>query len=127
MGVIAGAAVLVGGIISTALSRQLADEFKAWTPWIIERIIRRAVARLPRDQQERFGEEFLVVVLPLMGLITFLVLLLHGKGSVISGAERVGLRGRRFTIFRFCTVSRRAGPTKIGSFQEILVTPASAC
>jgi lipopolysaccharide/colanic/teichoic acid biosynthesis glycosyltransferase len=58
MGVIAGAAVLVGGIISASMSRLLADEFKAWAPSIIERIVRRAVARLPRDEQERFGEEW---------------------------------------------------------------------
>jgi len=55
MGLMVNLAVFLAGIISTALSRVFADEFKAWTPWIIDRLVRRAVARLPRDQQERFG------------------------------------------------------------------------
>ena len=41
-----------------AVSRQLNDECKAWTPWIIQRIIQNAVARLPQNQRERFAEEW---------------------------------------------------------------------
>jgi hypothetical protein len=36
MELIIGFGLGVLGIIAAAASRQLADEFKAWTPWIIE-------------------------------------------------------------------------------------------
>lgn len=39
-------------LIVPALSRQLSDELKAWVPWLIKRLIRPAVRRLPDDQQE---------------------------------------------------------------------------
>ena len=45
-------------ILKAACSRQLADEFKAWVPWFTRKIIRAAVARLPEDQRERYGEEW---------------------------------------------------------------------
>lgn len=46
------------GIIGAVISRQLADEFKEWTPWIVARLIKRAVAKLPEDCQERSREEW---------------------------------------------------------------------
>ena len=45
-------------VLGAALSKQLVDEFKAWTPWIIERIVRRAIRGLPEEYRERFGEEW---------------------------------------------------------------------
>jgi Bacterial sugar transferase len=35
-----------------------ADEFKAWAPWLTERLIDLAVARLPEDQRGRYAEEW---------------------------------------------------------------------
>jgi lipopolysaccharide/colanic/teichoic acid biosynthesis glycosyltransferase len=58
MGLIVGLTVFVTGILGTALARQFADEFKAWTPWVIDRLVRKAVARLPENQRERFEEEW---------------------------------------------------------------------
>jgi hypothetical protein len=46
------------GIFGAAASRQLTDEFKAWTPWLIDRLVRRAVRQLPENQRERFSEEW---------------------------------------------------------------------
>jgi len=46
------------GTLGTVLSRLLTDEFKAWTPWVIQRVICRAIARLPQSQKERFDEEW---------------------------------------------------------------------
>jgi hypothetical protein len=59
MELIIGLGLAVLGIIAAAASRQLADEFKAWTPWIIERLIKRAVRKLPEDWRDRFEEEWL--------------------------------------------------------------------
>jgi hypothetical protein len=46
------------GILATAVSRQLADEFKAWTPRLIKYFIQRAVRQLPESQRKRFTEEW---------------------------------------------------------------------
>jgi lipopolysaccharide/colanic/teichoic acid biosynthesis glycosyltransferase len=46
------------GVLATALSQQLTDEFKAWIPCIVRNAIRKAVARLPEDQKDRFAEEW---------------------------------------------------------------------
>lgn len=58
MGVIAQILLSVGAIVMSALSQQVADELKAWTPWTTEQLIRLATSRLPADQRERFGEEW---------------------------------------------------------------------
>ncbi|WGJ13439.1 sugar transferase [Methylocapsa sp. D3K7] len=49
---------ILGAIVGQAISRQLADEFKAWTPRLINTIIRCAVRQLPENQRERFAEEW---------------------------------------------------------------------
>src|ERR1700751_4821393 len=59
MELILGVILGVLGIIAAAVSRQLTDEFKAWTPWITRRLIRRAARRLPDEQRDRFEEEWL--------------------------------------------------------------------
>lgn len=58
MGLIAKVALFIVGLVATALAQQLTDEFKAWMPWVIERLVRHAVTKLPADQQGRFGEEW---------------------------------------------------------------------
>jgi hypothetical protein len=59
MELIFGFVLAVLGIIAAAVSRQLADEFKAWTPWIIGRLVKSAVRKLPEDCRDRFEEEWL--------------------------------------------------------------------
>jgi len=58
VGLIAACFFGVVGIFGAAVSRQLTDEFKAWTPWLINHIIQRAVRQLPENQQERCEEEW---------------------------------------------------------------------
>jgi hypothetical protein len=58
MGVMIGIAVAVAGIVGGAISRQLTDEFKAWTPNIIDRLIRLAVLRISEPHRERMNEEW---------------------------------------------------------------------
>ena len=50
--------LVAGSILIAAFSRQLADEFKAWTPWLIRKLVAFAVRRLPADRQERYSEEW---------------------------------------------------------------------
>lgn len=58
MGVIWMLALGVLGVMAASCSRVLADEFKAWAPWIINFLVRRAVDRLPQEQRERYAEEW---------------------------------------------------------------------
>lgn len=58
MELIVGFVLAVLGIVATALSRQLADEFKAWMPWIVGRLVGRAVRKLPDEQRNRYAEEW---------------------------------------------------------------------
>jgi len=55
---IAALALGILGILGAVLSRLLADDFKAWTPRIVESLIRRAIRRLPESMRERFTEEW---------------------------------------------------------------------
>jgi hypothetical protein len=49
----------LGGLLGAAFSKQLVDEFKAWTPPFTKWLIRRAASLLPPDQRERYEEEWL--------------------------------------------------------------------
>jgi hypothetical protein len=58
VGVVIATAVVLMSIFGAAFTQQLTDEFKAWTPWIVERLIQRAVRRLPIEMRERLDEEW---------------------------------------------------------------------
>lgn len=58
MGSILAIGALVGAILMAILVTVLADECKAWLRWTAERLIRRAVRRLPENQRERYSEEW---------------------------------------------------------------------
>jgi len=53
-----GKLLIVGSVLVGVLSRQLADEFKAWTPWLVQKLVLFAAARTPKGQQERYAEEW---------------------------------------------------------------------
>src|SRR6266567_7339858 len=50
--------VTIIAMLHDVFTSLLVDEFKAWLPWITERVIRRAVRSLPADQQGRYSEEW---------------------------------------------------------------------
>ena len=58
MAIITAVVVLIVELIRSAFSRQLSDEFKAWVPWLVGRLIKRSVNRLPESQRRRFEEEW---------------------------------------------------------------------
>jgi hypothetical protein len=58
MALIAACLLFLVGILSATLTGLMTDEFKAWIPWIIQRIIRRSIGRLPQTQRKRFEEEW---------------------------------------------------------------------
>jgi len=58
MGVIATAIVFAGGIFAAAISRIVADDIREWASWATERLIRRALRKLPARFQQRYDEEW---------------------------------------------------------------------
>lgn len=48
----------IAGVLVTAFSKQVADEFKAWVPRLVAAVIRCAVRRLREDQRDRYAEEW---------------------------------------------------------------------
>lgn len=50
-------AILVGVVVG-GLGQQAADEFKAWTPSIVKRLIRHSSRRLPKSLRSRMEEEW---------------------------------------------------------------------
>ncbi|MGA8610701.1 MAG: sugar transferase [Xanthobacteraceae bacterium] len=76
------------GLLGTAISRQMTDEFKAWTPWIIRHIIDCAVRMLPKNRRERFAEEWPSHVNDIPGDIGKLIFAL---GCVIAALEIAGI------------------------------------
>jgi hypothetical protein len=53
-------AIILGmiGVLGAALSRQMADEFRAWSPWLVQRVVRYAVSVLPECERDRMLEEW---------------------------------------------------------------------
>jgi DNA-binding NtrC family response regulator len=58
MGLIGTVAVGVLALLGACGSRLLADEFKAWVPSVVDRIISFAVRRAPQHLRERLAEEW---------------------------------------------------------------------
>ena len=49
---------LAGTVLFAIVVRQGADEFKAWTPRLTNKLLERAVLRLPEGKRERYREEW---------------------------------------------------------------------
>lgn len=69
MGVIGGIGLAMLAVIGAASSRLIAEEVREWMPWAADRLIKRAVDRLPADQRERYREEWRAHVDDTPGLV----------------------------------------------------------
>jgi hypothetical protein len=58
MELISAVALGILGLLGAALSKLMADEFKAWLPTVINRLIGWAISSLPEDKRERYAEEW---------------------------------------------------------------------
>jgi len=85
--VIIGVMILavVGIFFGAVLSRQLTDEFEAWTQWIINHLVNRAVRRLAEEERSRFEEEWLAHVNEIHGKIDKIIAAL----GFLSNARRL--------------------------------------
>jgi hypothetical protein len=108
-------ALVASSILIAAFSRQLADEFKAWTPWLVRKLIAHAVRRLPVDRRERYGEEWSSHVEEIPGEIGKILVTLSLFWAAIrighmfrgekTGARPTGISFKRrslLTIYAFC-------------------------
>jgi hypothetical protein len=83
----AGTAALLGAIFCAFVAKLFVSEFEAWSPRIIERLIVRAVSRLPSELQERLNEEWRAFIADTPGQI-MKVLRAHG---LTNGAKKLCL------------------------------------
>jgi hypothetical protein len=58
MGNLLAVLTIVASVFAAALSDQLADEFRAWTPWLTQWLIDRAASKLPEPLRDRYKEEW---------------------------------------------------------------------
>jgi hypothetical protein len=49
---------VIAAVLVAVVSRLLADDFKAWSPRLVDWLIRQAVIRLPEEYRERLDEEW---------------------------------------------------------------------
>ena len=107
-------------IVCGAVGRQLTREFTAWTPWIIERLIRRAVTKLPDPQRERFEEEWRSHIDEIPGDIGKLVAAI-GFGSAARDISSILNSSRGHFFAR--RVSRRAVDICVSVVALIVLSP----
>ncbi len=54
--------------LALAIAAKLsADEVKAWLPWLTRQLVALAIRTLPKDQRERYGEEWLAHIVETPG------------------------------------------------------------
>jgi hypothetical protein len=97
MGVIIAMGIVIASIFGAVASQLLTDEFKAWTPWIVNRFVERAKRRLPEEYRERFGEEWRSDIDETPGSIGKLLMAagLHPAASKIESFARTTLEAKR--------------------------------
>jgi Bacterial sugar transferase len=109
--------VLAGSILGAALSSQLADEFKAWTPALVKWLLKRAVKQLPSDQRNRYEEEWLSHCAELPGQIGKI---LHAL-SCFSAARSI----RR--PFSWADIARRTADIVFATVFLLFLAPLMVC
>jgi Bacterial sugar transferase len=109
-----GLIIAVLDILAAITSRQLADEFKAWTPRIIERLIKRAVQNLPEEQRERCEEEWSAHVCDTPGEIGKLIAALGFLRAARAMSSEVTKSSRVFDILFATILLSFCGPLFFG-------------
>jgi hypothetical protein len=103
-------------LLTAVLSRQLAEDFRAWAPTIVLNLIQFAVQRLPEQQRERFQEEWLSHAVDVPGEIGKLAVAL---GFVVAAIKITCIQ--RAAKFSF----KRLGSQTIGFLTLLIMVPAA--
>jgi hypothetical protein len=62
-----GIGAFVLAVLGAATANQLAQEFRGWTPWLTNKLIERALKKLPSDLQPRYREEWMSFIADIPG------------------------------------------------------------
>jgi hypothetical protein len=122
MGLIGAAAAGVSALLVACSSRLLADEFKAWVPSVVDRIISFAVSRAPEHLRERLAEEWRGHVNDTPGDLGKLVAafgFVWASGKLRNEAEHAGVEGDTTPIRRQTELAIWAVERRIGLEQEL--------
>ncbi len=111
----------IAGIIALALAQLFADEFKEWMPSLVRKLVSLAVCGLPRDQRERYDEEWRSYVGDVPGQISKIITAL---GFCVAAVHLTwDVRGAAAPVQELqCEVDMPRGSAVIGS---VLPTPES--
>jgi hypothetical protein len=82
-------------LISALVSKLLADEFKAWSPWITQHLIRYSISRLPKRQRARYEEEWASHINEVPGDVGKLI---TAAGFLFAAHRMAGTDGKRAKV-----------------------------
>jgi hypothetical protein len=91
---------VVFAVIVSAAGKLVADDFKAWIPWLTSRLINCAVAKLPEAQRARYAEEWRAHVNDVPGDLSklFVALSLLPAAGTMSRGKRLTTHIARATL-----------------------------
>src|SRR5437868_13604989 len=124
MGIIVAIGVIAMSILGAALSQQLTDEFKAWTPKLVELLIRRAVRGSPAENQDRLNEEWHAHTDEIPGQIGKLFVAI---GFVIASVEiprRASRKAKRRSARTVSNYERETGRVELACLPEVWPFPS---
>jgi lipopolysaccharide/colanic/teichoic acid biosynthesis glycosyltransferase len=123
MGLIWGTVLFVlgvaGAILIPVTARVVGDDVKEWLPWITQRLVERAVSRLPEEERDRFEEEWWAHINELPGNLAK-VYAAWGCLSASKAINHIALAG---DITRIEEVTRRVIEVTISLFLLLFVLP----
>jgi hypothetical protein len=116
---VGGAFLILGAILIAAAGNQMATEFRAWVPFIVERLVRRAVKQLPEELQPRLGEEWRAFIADTPGQLWQLV----RAYGLTRGAKRIAFE-RSFPSVSLSqrTMSRAIGVSGLFTMAPLMLT-----
>jgi hypothetical protein len=113
---------IAGAILIPVTARVLGDDIKEWLPWITQRLVARAVSRLPEEERDRFEEEWWAHINELSGNLAK-VYAAWGCLSAAKAMNHIALSG---DATRIEEVKRRVIDVTISALALFLVLPLMA-
>lgn len=114
---------LLGSLISSVTSRLVADELKAWSPSIVQKLISMAVAKLPETNRERFSEEWQSDLDSIPGDLSKIVYAL----GLISAAAKISIQLKPENHLSIQTFAKRSVDFIVAAAALWIVAPLMLC
>src|ERR1700719_2650024 len=110
---------VAGAILIPVTARVVGDDVKEWLPWTTQRLVERAVSRLPEEERDRFEEEWWAHINELPGNLAK-VYAAWGCLSASKAINHIALAG---DITRIEEVTRRVIEVTISLVLLLFVLP----